>query len=101
MATKVYARRRTAFAQMLTDELGELADFDMPDGWLAFWLRFRDQELLEWIEARAPGQHLWVAPSGSFIAQPGATRGLRLGFASLNEREAREAIRRLRVAAGR
>lgn len=101
MATKVYARRRTAFAQMLTDELGELADFDMPDGGLAFWLRFRDQELLEWIEARAPGQHLWVAPSGSFIAQPGATRGLRLGFASLNEREAREAIRRLRVAAGR
>lgn len=98
MATKVYARRRTAFAAMLADELGGLADFDVPDGGLAFWLRFHDQDLLDRIEAGAPSQQLWVAPSQSFVAQPGAARGLRLGFASLNEPEAREAIRRLRAA---
>jgi GntR family transcriptional regulator/MocR family aminotransferase len=40
-----------------------------------------------------------VAPSSSFITRPDATRGLRLGFASLTEQEAREGIRRLRAAA--
>ncbi|HEY6643211.1 hypothetical protein [Povalibacter sp.] len=35
----------------------------------------------------------------SFAAQVNVARGLRLGFASLNEREAKEALRRLRVAA--
>lgn len=68
----------------------------MPDGGLAFWVRFRDQELLDRIDAKAASKQLWVAPSRSFVAQPGVQRGLRLGFASLNEREAREAIRRLR-----
>lgn len=100
-ATKVYARRRTTFANALREELRDLADFDMPDGGLAFWLRFKDQELLDRIDGRAASKQLWVAPSRSFVAQPGVERGLRVGFASLNEREAREAIRRLRAAARR
>jgi GntR family transcriptional regulator/MocR family aminotransferase len=98
-ATQVYARRRKTFAQTLESNLGDLAQFAMPDGGLAFWLRFHDQNLLDRIDARAAGQQLWVAPSRSFIAQANIARGLRLGFASLNEREAKEAIRRLRVAA--
>lgn len=98
-ATQVYASRRKTFAQTLTEEFGELADFAMPGGGLAFWLRFRDQGLLDRIEQRAPGQQLWVASSRSYVAQSGVERGLRLGFASLNEQEAREAIRRLRIAA--
>ena len=100
-ATKVYARRRKTFADALHEELRDLVEFDMPDGGLAFWLRFRDQELLDRIDARAASKQLWVAPSRSFVAQPGVQRGLRLGFASLNEREAREALRRLRAAARR
>jgi GntR family transcriptional regulator/MocR family aminotransferase len=98
-ATQVYARRRAAFAKTLRDGLGDLADFDVPDGGLAYWLRFRDQSLLDRIEARAPGQQLWVASSRSYAMQANVARGLRLGFASLNERESKEAIRRLRVAA--
>ncbi|HEX7012249.1 MAG TPA: PLP-dependent aminotransferase family protein [Steroidobacteraceae bacterium] len=100
-ATKIYARRRKTFAATLTEEMGELVEFDIPDGGLAFWVRFRNQELLDRIDEKAPGKRLWVAPSRSFVAQPGVRRGLRLGFASLNEREAREAIRRLRAASQR
>jgi GntR family transcriptional regulator / MocR family aminotransferase len=100
-ATKIYARRRKTFAAALADEIGDLVDFDMPDGGLAFWVRFRDQDLLDRVDAKAASKRLWVAPSRSFVAQPGVQRGLRLGFASLNEREAREAIRRLRSASRR
>lgn len=97
--TRIYAQRRQAFAQALGNELGDIADFDLPNGGLAFWLRFRDPAVLDRIEAQAPGLGLWLAPSHSFLAQPDASRGLRLGFASLTEAEAREGIRRLRAAA--
>lgn len=97
--SQVYARRRQAFAQVLREELGGLADFDLPDGGLAFWLRFRAPELLERIERRAPALGLWLAPSRAYATRADAPRGLRLGFASLTEREAREAVRRLRQAA--
>lgn len=96
---QVYARRRKSFARVLSSALGGLVNFDMPDGGLAFWLRFPDQGLLDRIEARAPEHNLWIAPSHSYVAQPGVARGLRFGFASLNEREAVEAIRRVEAAA--
>ncbi|MDB6041920.1 MAG: GntR family transcriptional regulator [Gammaproteobacteria bacterium] len=96
---QVYAQRRKAFAATLSEQFAGLADFDIPDGGLAFWLRFRNLKALDRIEARALGLGIWVAPSSSFITRPDATRGLRLGFASLTEQEAREGIRRLRAAA--
>ena len=96
---QIYARRRKTFARALATELAGLANFDMPDGGLAFWLRFPDQQLLDRIEARAPAHKVWIAPSHSYVAQPGIARGLRFGFASLNEREALEALRRVKAAA--
>lgn len=98
-ASQVYARRRAAFAETLRQELGDVADFDLPDGGLAFWLRFRDPRVLDRIERRAPALGLWLASSRSYATLPDAPRGLRLGFASLDQAEAREAIRRLRQAA--
>ncbi|MDB6160968.1 MAG: GntR family transcriptional regulator [Gammaproteobacteria bacterium] len=95
--TQIYSARRTAFAVTLR-ELAGLADFDIPDGGLAFWVRFSNVRALERIEARAAGLGVWVAPSKSFLARKDAQRGLRLGFASLTEQEAREGIRRLRTA---
>jgi GntR family transcriptional regulator/MocR family aminotransferase len=96
--TQVYARRRLNFATLLAQELGELADFDTPDGGLAFWVRFREPKVLDRIEARAPEVGLWVAPSRSFMTRPDAQRGLRLGFASLTMEEAKDGLRRLRKA---
>jgi GntR family transcriptional regulator / MocR family aminotransferase len=97
--TQIYAQRRKAFAATLTEQLSDMADFDIPDGGLAFWLRFRNLKALDRIEARAPGLGVWIAPSRSYVTRPDAARGLRLGFASLTEQEAREGIRRLRAAA--
>lgn len=96
--TQVYAKRRAAFAVTLR-ELEGLANFATPDGGLAFWLHFSNLKALDRIESRAPGLGVWVAPSRSFMARKDAPRGLRLGFASLTEQEAREGIRRLRSAA--
>jgi GntR family transcriptional regulator/MocR family aminotransferase len=97
---QVYARRRAAFACTVDAELGDLVDYTMPDGGLAFWLRFKRREDLDRVEENASAQGLRFASSRSFITSDDAERGLRIGFASLTEREARQAIRILRAAAG-
>ncbi|MBH0113827.1 PLP-dependent aminotransferase family protein [Novosphingobium sp. YJ-S2-02] len=94
---QVYARRREAFAATLDDLFGNIADYALPDGGLAFWLRFPDAEHIDRIEERAPARGLRFASSRSFMLRPEAPRGLRLGFASLGEIEARDALRVLRA----
>lgn len=97
----IYARRRLAFAEALRRHLSDVADFDMPSGGLAFWVRFRDESLLDGIDEHAETAALRFAPSTSFAPPPSRQRGLRLGFASLDEREADRALGLLREIAER
>lgn len=96
---QVYARRRKSFAALIDAELGHLVDYTMPDGGLAFWLRFRERADLDRIETRAPALGLRFASSASFVTSDEAERGLRIGFASLTENEAQDAVRALRATA--
>ncbi|CAN7343832.1 PLP-dependent aminotransferase family protein [Phenylobacterium sp. LjRoot225] len=98
---QIYGRRRLAFAEALQRHLGAMIDMRMPDGGLAFWLRFRDTADLDRIEARAPGLGLRMADSRSFAASDDAVRGLRIGFASLREAEADAALKLMAQAAAR
>lgn len=93
---QVYAQRRTAFATALDATLGDRAQYDMPPGGLAFWLRFASDAMLDRIEAGASAAGLRFASSRSFMTRDEAPRGLRIGFASLNEFEARQALEVLR-----
>jgi len=96
---QVYVKRRENFAKEIDRGLGDLVDYRMPDGGLAFWLRFPNTDL-DTMEARAAAMGLRFAASRSFMTRDDAPRGLRIGFASLNEHEARTAIAALREAAG-
>jgi GntR family transcriptional regulator/MocR family aminotransferase len=98
--TQVYAKRRTAFDQALAATFGGAIDYRVPDGGLAFWLRFADPALLDRIEAGAPAHGLSLATSASFATTDDAPRGLRLGFASLTEAEAVRALTSLAAAGG-
>lgn len=95
----VYSRRRLAFAETLRRHLSDIADFDMPEGGLAFWLRFSDAERLDRIDRHSETPALRFAPSTVFALPPARKRGLRLGFASLGEAEADRAIGMLRTIA--
>jgi GntR family transcriptional regulator/MocR family aminotransferase len=96
---QVYLKRRDTFAATLDATFGDLADYARPDGGLAFWLRFRRVADLDRIEERAPALKIRFAASRSFMTRASAPRGLRFGFASLTEYEARQALRALRSAA--
>jgi GntR family transcriptional regulator/MocR family aminotransferase len=99
-ATQVYAARRLAFAQALSETFGDRVKFRVPDGGLAFWLTFPDEADLDRIEAQGPELGVRLASSRSFASRDDAGRGLRIGFASLTENEAGKALRTLAKAAG-
>ncbi|UAL12605.1 PLP-dependent aminotransferase family protein [Caulobacter segnis] len=99
-ATQVYAARRLAFAEAVSEAFGDRIRFKTPDGGLAFWLTFPDEGDLDRIEANAPDLGVRLASSRSFATREDAGRGLRIGFASLREDEARKALRTLAKAAG-
>lgn len=88
---KIYAERRLQFADKLRARFSDTVAFDLPDGGLAFWLRFPGVDL-DAAEARAGEAGLRLASSRSFMAREDAPRGLRVGFASLNATEAQYAV---------
>lgn len=98
-ALQVYFGRRNAFTQLLHENFGGMIDFKVPHGGLAFWVTFRDSEVLDAIEQGSPSRIVRFLPSRSFAIAPYQQRGLRLGYASLNVEEAIEAVRQLRRSA--
>lgn len=90
---KIYAARREHFAETLKSILGERVQFHIPDGGLAFWLQFHIN--LEDLQKRAAMANLRFASYRSFRTRQEAPTGLRLGFASLDESEALNAIEAL------
>lgn len=99
-ATQIYASRRRAFDRTLSATFGEAVTYRVPDGGLAFWVRFNNRALLDRIEASAPDYGLRLATSASFMMRADASLGLRLGFASLTEAEAVRALTSLAAAGG-
>jgi GntR family transcriptional regulator / MocR family aminotransferase len=96
---QIYAERRLSFAHRLRETFGPEVQFDLPNGGLAFWLRFPGRDM-DAIEARALALNLRFAESRSFMASADAERGLRIGFASLDDAEAEAAMAALAAAVG-
>ncbi|ATB41241.1 GntR family transcriptional regulator [Cystobacter fuscus] len=94
-ARREYLARRDALAEALHGALEDHVDFEVPAGGLALWVRIREgREAGGWAErARAEGVH--VTAGHSFALEGQGPEAFRLGFASLNPTELREAVRRL------
>jgi GntR family transcriptional regulator/MocR family aminotransferase len=99
-ALPIYRRRREIFASLLRAHFGDLIRFDVPLGGLAYWIHFLHNEHLQQLEARAHAKGFRLLASDSFRICDFAPRGLRLGFASKNDREMSEAISGLRSLLG-
>lgn len=99
-AGRIYARRRDTFAVMLHEIFGHHVTFAKPQGGLAFWIRFVDPACLKRMEENAASMNLRFAPSESYAAAGKAVTGLRVGFASMTEAEARQALLRMGKASG-
>jgi GntR family transcriptional regulator/MocR family aminotransferase len=92
---RIYDERRMLFADLLKRHFGSAIEFDVPDGGLAFWVRFDETVDVGKLVAGAPAHGVKVLPGATYSMSGEPTSGLRLGFASLNERELPEAVTRL------
>jgi GntR family transcriptional regulator / MocR family aminotransferase len=74
-----------------------LIRFYAPSGGLAIWVEFTEQMRILRLEETARAKNFSILASDSFRMADFAPRGLRLGFASKNNNEMSESIRRLRI----
>jgi GntR family transcriptional regulator / MocR family aminotransferase len=95
---RVYAERRARLAALLERELGSALTFRLPSGGTAIWARIDPGIPVDaWTErARAGG--LVLQPARSFAFDGKSRPFLRLGFAQHDEKEVREAVRRMALA---
>jgi GntR family transcriptional regulator/MocR family aminotransferase len=92
---KLYRQRRDMFCQLLDDELGKQLNFEKPAGGMALWVRFNKKNPLPAIASQVSAMGLFMS-DGSFYNSPINYNALRMGFASLNEKEMVEAVKILK-----
>jgi GntR family transcriptional regulator/MocR family aminotransferase len=95
---RVYAARRAVLVERLTAELGDALTFKVPAGGTALWTTASSGiDVPAWAKgALAFGVAVQAAGEFTFHGRPGPH--MRLGFAQLDERELREAVKRLAAA---
>jgi len=96
--SKVFAERRNFTYELIRNELGDYVDFDLPRGGLAFWLRFQQSvDMARFIEQSQKEKVRFVEGS-RFSARNEEIKAIRLGFASLDQKELRSGIKRIKQA---
>lgn len=96
--SKVFAERRTMMDQVIRLELGQHVDYDVPKGGLAFWLRFRQPVDMARFIKQSEQEKVRFADGSQFSPACEEVKAIRLGFASLNPKELRSGIRRIKQA---
>jgi GntR family transcriptional regulator/MocR family aminotransferase len=98
-AKRIYAERRARLASLLEAQFGGALSFRLPTGGTAFWVRVASDVNVDAWAARALEETALVLQPARQFAFDGKSRPyVRLGFAQHDEREVREAIRRMAVA---
>ncbi|MDB5820547.1 MAG: Transcriptional regulator, GntR family [Rhizobacter sp.] len=92
---RTYDDRRQLFAELLRRHFGGSIDFNFPEGGLAFWVRFADPAEMARVVSGARSRGVALLPGSAYSATGESTDGVRLGFASLNDAELSEAVKRL------
>lgn len=84
---KLYEERRDLFCEMLGNELGDSVSFTIPDGGMAVWTRFNKPYDLTKIASQAAARGLWMSDGSIYNPSDRNLNALRMGFASMNEKE--------------
>jgi GntR family transcriptional regulator / MocR family aminotransferase len=96
---RLYRERLATLTTAIRSQLGNVVIFREPSGGTALWVRTRDaQTMMRWSHA-ARARGVFFDTGTAFTLNRTHTPGARLGFACLNDREIKEAVRRLAAAA--
>ncbi|WP_162903383.1 MocR-like pyridoxine biosynthesis transcription factor PdxR [Taibaiella koreensis] len=93
---KVYQQRRDLFCEILNTSFRNILSFDIPEGGLAVWSLFNRDIDLKVLSQNALKKGLQLGDGSFYDNEVCKPNGLRLGFASLNEREITRSLELLR-----
>ena len=92
-AGKIYHERRDRLCALLASELAGRVEFRVPDGGFAVFVKFVGERSVRDISAAASKLGLAMSDGEDYWhTRPGRINGVRLGFASLDEKEMEEAV---------
>jgi GntR family transcriptional regulator/MocR family aminotransferase len=91
-SNKIYHQRRDTLCSLLDQHLPGVINYHKPAGGMAIWARFHQKYPLPVIAARAAEMGLFMNDGASYITGKTNYNALRIGFASLNEKEMQEMI---------
>lgn len=95
---KIYRQRRNIFCDILNADFEGQIDFKLPQGGLAVWATFDKSVNLDKMSESALKRGLCIGNGNFYKSESFSVNGLRMGFASLDEREIREALEILKTA---
>ena len=96
-SAKVYQERRNKLEALIRSELLEFVEFNMPMSGLAFWIKLKQQTNVKKFVEQASANKLSIVATSIFSDENEDIEGIRLGFASLNEKELEQAVSRLKI----
>lgn len=91
-ALRKYHQRRDHFCLLLRNSLGDAIEFSDPEGGMAVWVKFNPRLSLPEIRNRALAKGLVISKSVFHDDKNNHLNAIRMGFASLDEGEASQAI---------
>jgi GntR family transcriptional regulator / MocR family aminotransferase len=97
-ARRVYAERRARLASLLEEAFGAALSFSLPHGGTAIWAKVAPGLSADVWAASAAELGLVLQPARQFAFDGKSRPFLRVGFAQHDEREVREAVRRMSAA---
>jgi len=93
---KLYQERRDTFCALLRKELGDYISFKEPDGGMAVWVTFNRRFKLTDIAAKAAAVGIKMSDGSLYDRVPNGLNALRMGYASLNEKEMKKVVAALK-----
>jgi GntR family transcriptional regulator/MocR family aminotransferase len=89
---KIYKQRRNLFCQLLKSDFNDVIEFKIPEGGLAVWTTFDKGIDLVKMSENAAKKGLYIDDGKFYKNEVFSTNALRMGFASLGEKEMTEAF---------
>jgi GntR family transcriptional regulator / MocR family aminotransferase len=100
-AAKIYHGRCHTAAALVSEYLGPFATVNVPDGGLALWIKLSEKLDMEQFRIDSHEARVNILPGSLFSSEFQTVHAMRLGYASLNEREIQSGIDRLKTALSR
>ncbi|WP_264537435.1 PLP-dependent aminotransferase family protein [Flavobacterium sp. N1736] len=89
---KIYKQRRNLFCDILQSDFKDVIEFEMPEGGLAIWSKFDSKIDLIKMSENALKNGLSIDNGNFYKNESFAANAMRLGFASLDEKEMVKAL---------